>query len=216
MPKRARTTEFSLYTPDGSRKYLGSQERLRFIAATSALNPNDELLALTLAWTGARASELLSVTASSFDIRRCVVAVQTLKRRKHCVREIPVPPWLMARLDSHFRLTERQSHGRFAHERIWSRHRATLWRIVKRVMVLSQVIGRAACPRGLRHTFAIDTLRAGVPLNMTQKWMGHACISTTAIYADACGPEEIALATRYWEMNARVGPPRPKSSGAVR
>jgi len=27
-----------------------------------------------------------------------------------------------------------------------------------------------------------------------QRWLGHACASTTAIYADACGPEEIAFA----------------------
>jgi hypothetical protein len=32
--------------------------------------------------------------------------------------------------------------------------------------------------------------------------IGHAQISTTAIYADACGPEEIALASRFWRSSA--------------
>jgi len=38
-----------------------------------------------------------------------------------------------------------------------------------------------------------------VPLNMTQKWLGHARLSTTAIYADAVGAEERQLAQRMWE-----------------
>jgi site-specific recombinase XerD len=41
-------------------------------------------------------------------------------------------------------------------------------------------------------------LQAGVPLNLAQRWLGHARISTTAIYAAACGPEERALAVRFW------------------
>jgi hypothetical protein len=36
------------------------------------------------------------------------------------------------------------------------------------------------------------------PLNMVQKWMGHARISTTAIYADASGDEEAAFAQKFW------------------
>jgi site-specific recombinase XerD len=63
------------------------------------------------------------------------------------------------------------------------------------------IIGRQACPRGLRHSFAIGTLQALVPLNITQRWMGHARISTTAIYAAACGPEEFAFAAQFWNAN---------------
>jgi integrase/recombinase XerD len=37
-----------------------------------------------------------------------------------------------------------------------------------------------------------------VPLNMAQKWLGHARISTTAIYANATGPEEKLIAGRMW------------------
>jgi integrase/recombinase XerD len=33
---------------------------------------------------------------------------------------------------------------------------------------------------------------------MAQKWLGHAQLSTTAIYADATGPEEKRLAERMW------------------
>ncbi|MDT8873452.1 hypothetical protein RAA17_25850 [Komagataeibacter rhaeticus] len=34
-----------------------------------------------------------------------------------------------------------------------------------------------------------------MPLNMVQKWLGHAQLSTTAIYADAVGAEELGYRT---------------------
>lgn len=70
----------------------------------------------------------------------------------------------------------------------------------KRVMRHSGVTGRYACPRGLRHAFGAGALQSGVPLNLTRRWMGHAHISTTAIYAAASGPEEMGFAGRFWHM----------------
>jgi site-specific recombinase XerD len=37
-----------------------------------------------------------------------------------------------------------------------------------------------------------------VPLNLAQRWLGHAKIDTTAIYAAASGPEERLFAERFW------------------
>lgn len=39
---------------------------------------------------------------------------------------------------------------------------------------------------------------SGIPLHMLQKWMGHAQLSPTAIYADAVGKEEQDIAARMW------------------
>jgi integrase/recombinase XerD len=66
-------------------------------------------------------------------------------------------------------------------------------------------MGRAACPRGLRHGFGVGSLQSGVPLNLVQRWLGHARISTTAIYADASGPEELAFARHFWSLDDRAG-----------
>ena len=43
-----------------------------------------------------------------------------------------------------------------------------------------------------------DRSVSGVPLNMLSKWMGHADIKTTAIYANAIGKEEQDIAARMW------------------
>jgi integrase len=34
---------------------------------------------------------------------------------------------------------------------------------------------------------------------MVQKWLGHTQLTTTAIYADATGPEAKQIASRMWE-----------------
>ena len=66
-----------------------------------------------------------------------------------------------------------------------------------RVFDDARISGPHATPRGLRHAFGVIGVQK-VPLNMVQKWMGHAQLSTTAIYADAVGEEEARLATRMW------------------
>jgi integrase len=188
----------SLYAANGERKYVNRAERRRVLRALQRLKRERALFGLLLAWTGGRVSEVLAVRASSFQIERNVVALQTLKRRKPHVREVPIAPGLMAALERQFSLTHLQQDPATANRRLWPMSRATAWRVVKGAMLEAGVIGRPACPRGLRHGFGVGTLQASVPLNMVQKWMGHARLSTTAIYADASGEEEAAFAARFW------------------
>jgi integrase/recombinase XerD len=202
MPQLARPTEFSLHSTDGQRKYLNRHERHRALAEMVTLPIRKALFCLTLAWTGARVSEILALTPSSFQIEARRVSIATLKRRKPHVREVPIPPWLMDQLAQHFALARRQRFPETTRRRLWRWHRATGWRITKRVMARAGVFGCMACPKGLRHGFGVGTLQAGVPLNLTQKWMGHARMSTTAIYVDASGPEEDAFAARFWGEGA--------------
>jgi integrase/recombinase XerD len=190
---------FSLYAPDGARKYLNRNERQRVLAAIEFLEPKQALFALTLAWTGARVSEVLALIPTSFQVERGIVALRTLKRRKPHIREVPIPPELMTAIDQHFAISERQRDSRSTHPRLWPWHRTTAWRLIKSLMLRNGITGLSASPRGLRHAFGVGTLQAGVPLNLLQRWLGHAQITTTAIYADACGPEEIALAGKFWK-----------------
>ena len=191
----------SLYANGGGRKYLNLAERQRALAAMMFLPPERALFALTLAWTGARVSEILALRASSFQIERGVVSICTLKRRRLSVREVPIPPELMASLDHHFGLAGSQRNVEAANRRLWPWCRVTAWRFIKQVMKRAGVIGLPGCPRGLRHAFGVGTLQAGVPLNLVQRWLGHARISPTAIYADASGDEEAAFAARFWNAD---------------
>ena len=187
----------SLYGANSGRKYLNQSERSRTLAAINQLDPRHALFALVLAWTGARISEVLALTPGSFQIESGVVTIVTLKRRKHSVREVPIPPELMRSLDRRFSLRRRQQDGAEP-RRLWEFCRMTAWRIIKRVMRLAQVSGPQASPRGLRHSFGVLSLQSGVPLTLVQRWMGHARLSTTAIYLDVSGPEELAFASKFW------------------
>lgn len=205
----------SLYAVSGARKYLNAAERRQAVAAANDLESDQALFVLTLAGTGARVSELLALSASSFQLERGLVALKTLKRRRHSVREVPLCPTLLQALDQHFRLAEAQRDPNLATRRLWPWCRQTGWRIIKRVMVRSGIVGIAASPRGLRHGFGVGTLQAGVPLNLTQRWLGHSRMSTTAIYADACGEEEIAFAERFWKLDRYERAPAASASGGV-
>jgi integrase/recombinase XerD len=189
-----------LYARDGRRKYLNRDERRRALAVTATLEPTMALFAQTLAWTGARVSEVLALTPASFQIERGVVAIVTLKRRRFSVREVPLPANLLAAIEVHFGIRAAQLDPLGCKCRLWEWHRTTAWRLIKDIMRRCNVVGRPASPRGFRHGFGVGALQAKVPLNLVQRWLGHSRISTTAIYADAAGPEEIEFAGRFWSL----------------
>jgi len=56
----------------------------------------------------------------------------------------------------------------------------------------------AECTNALRHGFGVAAVTAGIPLNLVQKWLGHAHLSTTAVYANAVGAEEKDIARLMW------------------
>lgn len=192
------TDASSLYATDGTRKYLNDEERDRLLKVLSRRRIDQRLFVLTLFWTGARISEVLALHACSFQAQRGIVAIRTLKRRRHSVREIPVPPALMASLCEHFQLGAPCTAGTQTSARLWPWHRQTAWRYVKEIMAEAGIVGRAASPRGLRHAFGVGSLQAGVPLNLVQRWMGHSRMTTTAIYTAVSGAEERAFAEALW------------------
>lgn len=79
------------------------------------------------------------------------------------------------------------------------RSRSTAWRrIVSGMKEAGIREGPHRVPKGLRHDCAVHALNKGVQLNLVSKWMGHAKLETTAIYANAVGEEQQAVAARMW------------------
>lgn len=66
-------------------------------------------------------------------------------------------------------------------------------------MAEAEIAKSWAMPKALRHAFGVaGVAEAQAPLNMVQKWMGHARLETTALYANAIGNEELKIAQRMW------------------
>jgi integrase/recombinase XerD len=195
----ARSPAMELFTSAGARKYLNSAERHRFEAAAQTMPNNVRLFCLVLLWSGCRISEALAITPTAIDRDAKVIAILTLKRRRrHVVRQIPMPPELINELTEVFNLSEREKDTRERATRLWNWHRTTAWRYVKAAMRLAGVAGGAAMPKGLRHGFGVAAFEA-VPPHLVQRWLGHASLRTTAIYGDVSGREERLLAKRLWD-----------------
>ena len=189
----------SLYGPTGSRKYLNAAERRRFIRAARRAPLDVQLFCLVLSLTGGRISEILALTPAAIDIDSAAASIVTLKRRKRgVVRQVPLPRSVVSQLDRVFHLRQRQRDPDSACRRIWTWSRTTAYRRVKEVMAAANIIGLPAMPKGLRHGFGVNAFQSLVPPHLVQRWMGHASLRTTAIYADVMGPEERAFAERMW------------------
>lgn len=192
--------EWGLYARSGQRKYLTAEERRRFIAAADAAAPEVRTLCLTLVYLGCRLSEALALTASNVEADSGLIAIRSLKKRgRLAIRQVPASPAFLALLV--------QVHGlaRFsdqdADRRLWQWQRTRAWQLVKGVMSAARVYRLPASPRGLRHAYGVHAVLSGVPLPLVQKWLGHADISTTAIYTNVLGPEEREIAARMWRRS---------------
>ena len=184
----------------GARKYVTETERRAFLAVSDRERPSVQTLFLTLAYTGCRLSEALEATVSRVDFDQVALVFRTLKRRSPTVtyRTVPVPPAVLARLDQVHDIRCRQASPVTADAVLWPWSRTHAWRLVKDGLMAAGVRGAAASPKGLRHGFGVTAVTKGVSLNLVQKWLGHAQIATTAIYADAVGDEERAINARMW------------------
>ena len=109
------------------RKYLTAAERQRFTAAAAHVRkPVDQTFVLTIAHTGARASEVLALHALDIDLDAAAVRIRTLKRRVEHWREVPVPPEHARDLEMVHRL--REATPRRFKEPLWPFSRATAHR----------------------------------------------------------------------------------------
>ncbi|MEM6621646.1 MAG: site-specific integrase [Pseudomonadota bacterium] len=193
--------QMRLYDRQHRRLYINGAERARFLAAAEAASPLQRSLCLTLLYTGCRISEALALTPTAVQIGARVITFRTLKQRDIVkMREVPIPVSLVDLLERCPGVTSApdpaaplwQYRGRVL-------NRVTAYRLVKDVMARAGIVGAQACPKGLRHGYGIHATMCGIQLHMLAKWMGHASLTTTQIYADACGPEERLIAERMWE-----------------
>jgi integrase/recombinase XerD len=182
-----------LYDGAGQRKYLTPAERMEFLRAARKAPHDVRTFCETLAHTGCRISEALGLTADRVDRAAGVLVFESLKKRKKGVfRAVPVPPAFLRTLEAV------HDFGALGDAHLWNWSRTTGWRRVREVMEAAEIRGLCATPKGVRHGFGIKAVTSEVPLNMTQKWLGHARLATTSIYTDAIGPEEQKIAKRMW------------------
>lgn len=195
-----RPTVSPLYDFRGGRKYLTHSERNAFLAVASQMPPGVRTFCRTLAYTGARISEVLAITPRRIDMDVRVVVIESLKKRRRGIyRAVPIPAALIEELDRIHNIRQANRRADRIDERLWTWCRTSAWHAVKTCMDLAGIEGAPASPKGLRHTFAVEALKAGVPINLVKRWLGHSRLETTVVYTEAVGDEEEFIASRFWK-----------------
>ena len=187
-----------LYTRTGKRKYLTRDERARFITAgrRPAPAPSCARFVSRLPTPDAGFLTALALTVGAIEAENAgFIAFRSLKKRGAIIiREVPVPADLLNEIDG-----VHTPSARSASDRLWPLSRSRAWQLVKQIMTQAGIQpGIHATPKGLRHGFGIHAIQSDVPLNLVQRWLGHARMETTAIYLQAIGDEERAIAARMW------------------
>ena len=159
---------------------LSRDEEQRLIQTAYRNQGERGLLIKTLLQTGARVSEFVRIRVEDFFLDEAMILLATGKGGKQ--RYVPILPELAHELRTYLGkrttgyLFETNRHGAYSPRRIQQivRGAAAMAKIRKRVY-----------PHLLRHSVATTLLERGMPIEQIQKFLGHARLETTQVYAEA-------------------------------
>lgn len=150
------------------------------------------LIFLFLRYTGARISEVVGIDdQADVDYRAGDVTMAVLKRhnphKKNMRKMVSVPPQVVKKLARYL------SQYPEMKGRAFSVDRSNFFGIFKKLTLECGFPKNLAHPHVLRHTRAMEMVRAGVPLTIVQGILGHANLNTTAVYLQFSGQEAKAI-----------------------
>lgn len=132
---------------------------------------------LTLRFTGARHGEVSLVNDSTdIDFRESLIKIPTLKQKRKIARLVPVPSELVAEI-ARYLVEYPDMRGK-----IFKLDRHNFRKKFAELSTLAGIPKPKAHPHVLRHTRAMELLKAGIPLTIIQNILGHATLNSTAMY----------------------------------
>lgn len=159
---------------------LSREEERCLIAHAYRVQGTRGLLIKTLFQTGARVSEFVNVKADEVFFEEQMMLISKAKGGKS--RYVPILPQLAHELRTHLGprttgyLFETVQHTHYSPRR--------LQQIIKETAADAQITKRVY-PHLLRHSVATTLLERGMPIEQIQKFLGHAKLETTQIYAES-------------------------------
>jgi integrase/recombinase XerD len=159
---------------------LSRDEERRLIAHAYRRKGTRGLLIKTLFQTGTRVSEFVNIKADEVFFEEQMILISKAKGGKS--RYVPILPPLAQELRTHLGdrttgyLFETVQHTRYSPRRIQQ--------IIKKTAADAE-INKRVYPHLLRHSAATTLLERGMPIEQIQKFLGHAKLETTQIYAES-------------------------------
>ena len=179
-PRRSTFPDCSLYDRKLHVSRTNPEEERRLIEHAYRVTGERGLLIKTLLQTGARVSEFVHIRVEDVFFEEQMILLEKAKGGKS--RYVPILPELAQELRTHLRgrttgyLFETMRHTRYSPRRIQQ--------LVKETAAQAKITKRVY-PHLLRHSVAMTLLERGMPLEQIQKFLGHAKLDTTQVYAES-------------------------------
>jgi integrase/recombinase XerD len=164
---------------------LSRDEEHRLIQVAYKDKGERGLLIKTLFQTGARVSEFVYLRVEDFFLDEAMLLIAKGKGGKS--RYVPILPELAQELRTH--LGQRTMGYLFETNRHLPYSPRRIQQIVKATAAKAKIKKRVY-PHLLRHSVATTLLERGMPIEQIQKFLGHAKLETTQVYAEST-PEMI-------------------------
>lgn len=157
---------------------LSEQEVLQLLQA--AQGPRNRIALTTAYATGVQVSELVALRAEDIDSARMLIHVRQGKGNKE--RIVPLSKTLLAGLRDYWRVVRPQGGWLFPGQR--PDKPINVHTIQKVCLDARRAAGlrKPVTMHTMRHSFATHLLEAGTDIRTVQALLGHASLSTTAIY----------------------------------
>lgn len=155
------------------------RKMLDFSSQEKELDIRNKTILELLYATGIRASELVNLDLSMFDVKSKLLRVYGKGKKE---RIIPVARAAFEALDRYISEVRGYEEGALFLSKSGKRlTQRDLQRIVKKAIVKVATLNQMS-PHTMRHTFATHLLNRGANLRAVQELLGHESLSTTQIY----------------------------------
>ena len=154
----------------------------------SVLMMRDRALLELLYGTGARISELMTLTVDDVSTLTPEVPILRLRGKGEKERLVPVGKHALAALDTYLvrgrpvlALSGKGTPAVFLNARGGALSRQSAWAILQDAAEKAGLKGKVS-PHTMRHSFATHLLENGADVRVVQELLGHASVTTTQIY----------------------------------
>lgn len=182
---------------------LSRDEEARLITYAYRITGERGLVIKTLFQTGARVSEFVNLKVEDVFFVEQMILIAKAKGGKS--RYVPILPALAQELRTHL--------GKRTVRYLFETNRASRYspRRIQQIIKETAEQAKRVYPHLLRHSVATTLLERGMPIEQIQKFLGHAKLETTQVYAESSTEmmrEEVSTGTRQVTHASRSRPTR--------
>jgi len=169
------------FNADEIKHILEEADKLKYVGPYAKTNAKYKALTYLLIFTGCRRAEALSLTKTDIDYTNKTIKLVTLKKRPR--RKKPDVIYRYVPVKDRCLLALMEYTNTINTDLIFPIKNITVNKFYERFLVNNCGIDRKrAHVHTFRHSYAVNLLMQGVPINILKELLGHSSVTTTMIY----------------------------------